>query len=388
MTLFDFSSIHLWTDSSVVLSWLNHLDNLKDVYVSNRTVELRYLIDACKIHMHHISTKCNPADILSRGCTVKQLVNHQLWLHGPVECMHDVSTNTSSSPQLSFVHIANVLAEIQPIPPMQPVIDISRFSSYNKLIAVVSRILAFFKSSRSTLEVLVIQEQKLHCSTLYQYLNNPNMVVPLEIKKLVFQLNLIKENGILKCKGRINKSDLNVETHSILLAQAKYALLRLLITRIHVMNSHSPVLPTLTLLRQNFWVPHCRPLVSLLNKNCVTCRKLRPRAYQVPPLPPLLKERTRYERPFQTVGVDNTGAFTVLMEDGSESQLYIPIFVCATTRAVHLEVSPTLTTRDFLLAFRRFCAIYGTPAVVLSDNGRNFISAEACIAKLIIKEEV
>ena len=32
MTLFDFSSIHLWTDSSVVLSWLNHLDNLKDVY--------------------------------------------------------------------------------------------------------------------------------------------------------------------------------------------------------------------------------------------------------------------------------------------------------------------------------------------------------------------
>ena len=75
------------------------------------------------------------------------------------------------------------------------------------------------------------------------------------------------------------------------------------------------------------------------------------------------------------------------MEDGSESQLYITIFVCATTRAVHLEVSPTLTTRDFLLAFRRFCAIYGTPAVVLSDNGRNFVAAEACIVKLIVEEE-
>ena len=205
MTLFDFSSIHLWTDSSVVLSRLNHLDNLKDVCVSNRTVELRYLIDACKIHMHHISTKCNPADILSQGCTVKQLVNHQLWLHRPVECMHDVSTNPSSSHQLSFVHVANVLVEIQPIPPTPPVIDISRFSSYSKLIAVVSRILALFKSSRSPLEVLVIQEQKLHCPTLYQYLDNPNMVVPLEVKKLVSQLNLIKENGILKCKGRINK---------------------------------------------------------------------------------------------------------------------------------------------------------------------------------------
>ena len=78
MTLFDFSSIHLWTDSSVVLSWLNHSDNLKDVYVYNCTIELRYLIDTCTIHMHHISTKCNPADILSRGSTVKQLVNYQL----------------------------------------------------------------------------------------------------------------------------------------------------------------------------------------------------------------------------------------------------------------------------------------------------------------------
>ena len=337
MTLFNFSSTHLWTDSSVVLSWLNHLDNLKDVYVSNSTAELRYLIDACTIHMHHNSTKCNPADILSRGCTVKQLVNHQLWLHGPVECMHNVSTNPSSSPHLSIVHVANVLAEIQPIPPTQPVIDISRFSSYNKLIAVVSRILALFKSSRSPLEVIVIQEQKLHCYTLYQYLDNPNMVVPLEIKKLVSQLNLIKESGILKCKGRINKSDLNVETHTPYYLPKQSMLLRLLITHIHAMNSHSPVLPTLTLLRQNFWVLCCHPLVSLLNRNCVTCRKLRPRAYQVPPPPPLPKQRTCYERPFQAVGVDNTGAFTVLMEDGSKSQLYITIFVCATTHAAHLE---------------------------------------------------
>ena len=153
------------------------------------------------------------------------------------------------------------------------------------------------------------------------------------------------------------------------------------------MNSHSPVLPTLTLLRQNFWVPRRRPLVSLLNRNCVICRKLRPRAYQAPPPPPLPKERTRYERPFQTVGVDNTGTFTVLVEDGSECQLCITIFVCATTLAVHLGVSPTLTTRDFLLAFCRFCAIYGTPTVALSDNGRNLIGAEACIAKLVVEEE-
>ena len=100
-----------------------------------------------------------------------------------------------------------------------------------------------------------------------------------------------------------------------------------------------------------------------------------------------ITQRVCYERPFQSDGIDNTGAFTVLKEDGSEGQTYITIFVCATTIAVHLEMTPTLTTRDFLLAFYRFHAIYGTPAVVLSDNGRNFVGAEACIAKLVNEEE-
>ena len=76
------------------------------------------------------------------------------------------------------------------------------------------------------------------------------------------------------------------------------------------------------------------------------------------------------------------------MEDESEGQIYITIFVCATMRAVHLEMTPTLTMRDFLLAFRRYCTTYGTPAVVLSDNGRNFVGAEACIAKFIEEGEV
>ena len=190
--------------------------------------------------------------------------------------MQNVSTNPSSFSQLSFVHVAIVLVEIQPLLPTKPVIDISRFSFYKKLIAVVSRILALFKSSRSPLEVLIMQEQKLHGPTLYQYIDNPNMVVSLDIKKLVSQLNLIKENVILKCKGRINKSDMNVETHTPYYLPNKIMLIRLLINPIHVMNSHSPVLPTLTLLRQNFWVPRCHPLAFLLIRNCVTCQKVRP----------------------------------------------------------------------------------------------------------------
>lgn len=53
------------------------------------------------------------------------------------------------------------------------------------------------------------------------------------------------------------------------------------------------------------------------------------------------------------------------------------LFMCAcmTTRAMHLELVPNLTTPFFELAFKRFCSGSGTPAVCVSDNGSNFKGA-------------
>ena len=42
--------------------------------------------------------------------------------------------------------------------------------------------------------------------------------------------------------------------------------------------------------------------------------------------------------PFTNVGVDHTGSFTIRDPQGGKTKAYICIFVCTTTRAVHLEV--------------------------------------------------
>ena len=49
--------------------------------------------------------------------------------------------------------------------------------------------------------------------------------------------------------------------------------------------------------------------------------------------------------------------------------------MCATTRAVHLEVVMSLSASDVLLAYRRFMAMYGEPAIIRSDNGTAFAAA-------------
>jgi len=56
-------------------------------------------------------------------------------------------------------------------------------------------------------------------------------------------------------------------------------------------------------------------------------------------------------------------------------KVYIAIFVCFVTKAVHIEVVTTLTTKAFLAALRRFIARRGKPKIVYSDNGSKFQGA-------------
>jgi hypothetical protein len=49
------------------------------------------------------------------------------------------------------------------------------------------------------------------------------------------------------------------------------------------------------------------------------------------------------------------------------------IYTCLVTRAVFLELVPSLSSTDFLLSFRKFVFIYHYPEIMHSDNGTNFL---------------
>ncbi|XP_068685002.1 uncharacterized protein [Montipora foliosa] len=51
-------------------------------------------------------------------------------------------------------------------------------------------------------------------------------------------------------------------------------------------------------------------------------------------------------------------------------------YTCASSRAVHLDVVPRLTTEAFVRSFKRFIARRGVPNLVVSDNGSTFKSEE------------
>ena len=59
------------------------------------------------------------------------------------------------------------------------------------------------------------------------------------------------------------------------------------------------------------------------------------------------------------------------------------LFTCLTTRAVHIEVVPSLDTSSCVMGVERFIARRGTPTIIMSDNGTNFVGAQkellACV---------
>lgn len=68
--------IHLWSDSTVALGWIQAHPASWKTYVANRVSEIQTTLpDAC---WHHIPGKDNPADCASRGLTPSDLVEHPL----------------------------------------------------------------------------------------------------------------------------------------------------------------------------------------------------------------------------------------------------------------------------------------------------------------------
>lgn len=69
-----------------------------------------------------------------------------------------------------------------------------------------------------------------------------------------------------------------------------------------------------------------------------------------------------------------------------ETKVYICIFTCTVTRAVHIEVVCDLSVQTFLLAFRRFSSHKSLPSVMISDNASTFLAAAEDLQRLFESE--
>lgn len=93
--------------------------------------------------------------------------------------------------------------------------------------------------------------------------------------------------------------------------------------------------------------------------------------------------RVTVSRPFSKCGVDYFGP--VYIKAGrrlAAIKTYVAIFVCMSTKAVHMEHVSDLSTQRFLQALRRFFSKRGRASDMYSDNGTNFVGARNQLREL------
>lgn len=133
-------------------------------------------------------------------------------------------------------------------------------------------------------------------------------------------------------------------------------------------------------IRLKYWPLSGRNIARHISKQCIPCFRHNPAPakYIMGNLP--TERICGYSRPFTTCGVDYAGPIQIKEARRSKgrqntSKGYIAVFICFTTKAVHLELVSSLTTEAFLAALKRFFARRGVSSQIFSDNATNFPAA-------------
>ena len=365
-------------------------------FITNRVQTIKDLLP--KATWGNSPTNDNPADLLTRGLSATQLCSSVLWKQGPpwLTCESKWATwsSTELSPTLTLAisseEINHNAPERDSIPTEHPqpgihrIIDIEMYSKLNHLLRVTAYVLRFIallrkdKSDTSTAKELNLAERiwthSCQSTTFPEEIENLSSKTSRRLT-LIRQLRLFLDtDNLLRCGGRIHNAPLSTATKLPYLLPKNHPFTDLVVYSAHENILNSGVNSTMTTLRQTYWIPSIRQYVRKLLRRCVNCRKVTGTAYTRPDPPPLPKSRTTKTEPFTTTGVDFTGALYVRDNNG-ETKVYICLFTCAVTRAVHLEIVTDLSTECFLNAFTRFASRKSLPQRMISDNASTYLSA-------------
>jgi hypothetical protein len=143
--------VHLWSDSQIVLHWLNSHKQLKQ-FVSNRVKSITDLFPSD--YWRYCPTHENPADFLTRGLTTSQMHLSVLWNNGPTWLTLSADQWPAWTPTTALLieaeqHLRGDLPtqmEVTSTPNdtgIHNVIDISRYSRLKRLIHVTAYVLRF-----------------------------------------------------------------------------------------------------------------------------------------------------------------------------------------------------------------------------------------------------
>ncbi|CAH2100530.1 unnamed protein product [Euphydryas editha] len=376
-----------WSDSTIVIAWLNTPPHRLQTFEANRVAKIKS--SPTSSIWRHVPTNLNPADCASRGMSAQSLSNHDLWW-SPGWLKELPSTWPKMPVALGHHALPGLKPKKVPAHIAVPDVDhdlLTRFSSLDKLIGVTACIRRFIFNCKQTPEVrrsgpLTVSERRdallfwvrsvqrnEFAEDLHRLQNDKPFTSRLQ------RLSPFLKDGLLRVGGRLSHAPIRYDAQHPLILPSSSPLVDLIIDHYHKIHCH-PGSDTLhAILRQQFWILSARRVIRHRVFKCIRCFRCRAQP-EAPFMGDLPADRVNPQPVFSQVTTDFAGPFLVKSSTLRNAKLlkaYFCIFVCLSTKAVHLEAVSALTTEAFLAALQRFISRRGTPVLIRSDCGTNYV---------------
>jgi hypothetical protein len=385
----------LFTDSAIVLAWINNNGKRVKPFVASRVGEIRSNVKP--VQWKHIPTEQNPADDVSRGLSVPDLSGR--WLTGPEFLQQPIEEwpKEDSKPDATEVErecikkktVGMVTTEAVEL---KNVIECKDYSSWKRLLRVSAWVLKFKNKLMAKIgrvrDENSVAEESLTPNELEEsrkvWIKEAQKSLKDRLKRNEFRTlsPFEDEEGIIRVGGRVENALVSYETKHPALLPYDHRVSRLIAEEAHRMG-HSGVATTAAKTRRRYWIIRVHDLVKTIKSNCVVCKEINPQVESqlMANLPPF--RVAPHTPPFHYVSCDYFGPLTVKISRNKTTKHYGVIFTCLNTRAVHLEIATDCSAMEFIQTLRRFFSIRGYPAMIMSDNGTQFVGALTDLKKML-----
>lgn len=391
-------TVYLWTDSTIVLSWFGSHPRRWSTFIANRTSEVLDLFPASK--WFHVASENNPADCASRGVNPSDLHSHSLWWSGP-EFLYEKSENWPEQKPTAITSLEEKKTTIQcnTTSVSNPPEILTKFSDLQHIIRVTAWCIRFSSNAQlpanqrksgclstdelhQAIAVYIRWAQQEDFSTEIQCLRNEH---PVQTRSKIQSLNpFLDKNGILRVGGRLEQANIPYEAKHPIILPKKNLVTKLIIESTHKRLLHANYSLLSSMLSQRYWIIGQRSLIKEIIHQCVLCFRLKPQN-STQMMGNLPAARVTPTRAFFSTGCDFAGPITIKNLHGRGSKkfkAYIAVFICFSTKAVHLEAVSSLTTDAFISSLKRLIGRRGHPHDIYCDNGTNFVGAKRSLTEM------
>ncbi|GFV39406.1 pro-Pol polyprotein [Trichonephila clavipes] len=225
----------------------------------------------------------------------------------------------------------------------------------------------------------------LHEREFYEEMRKLLAGEPIPMKSKLTPLNVfLDESNIIRVGGRLSNSNLNEKAKFPIILPSRNVLTDIILSHYHKKYLHAGPHSLLYLVRQKFWPLNGRNNCRRIIHECVNCFKNKPITMnQI--MANLPRDRVTPNYPFNVMGVDFAGPFFIKFKNqrkGALNKIYVVVYVCLCTKAIHLDFVTDLTSQAFIASLKRFFGRRRKCAKITTDNAKTFVVANAETKKL------